>query len=341
MTAAQVLRDHLSYRLVRPLAEGGMGCVYEAEQTGAGGFSKRVAIKIIREQYSAIPEFRRNFIGEARLVSDLIHSNIVQIYHLGEVKGHYFMVMEFVNGVNLEEFILQHRALRKQVPIDLACFVVSRICRGLNYAHHKRDPLGQPLGLVHRDVNPRNILLSYEGDVKLTDFGIAKALNLMYNREGEVIAGKDEYLSPEQARREVTDARADIFSCGIILSELLCGENVFEATSCEETRQNIEHLPLPDFSRLRRGVDRKLNTILHHALRRDRDQRYQTAAAFLSDLEMHLYGNGYGPTHEKMADYLTALFAHGKAYVDDLTRLPRTMQLLTLPPSVSPSRTSA
>lgn len=314
MTHRREISNTIGYELIRPIAEGGMGVVYEARQQGVGGFSKAVAIKLIREEYSAIEEFRNNFIGEARLVADLIHTNIVQTYHLGEVNKQYFMVMEYVNGVNLEECIYQHRFLSQAFPVNLAAFIVSRVCRGLAYAHSKRDRENQLLGIVHRDVNPRNIMLAYEGDVKLTDFGIAKALNLMYNEEGEVIAGKDEYLSPEQARREVTDGRADIFSCGIVLAEMLLGQNLFEAEDGAETRRNILEMPIPDFAALRPEIDQPLNQILHKALARDRAVRYQTAAEMLVALELYLYSGGYGPTNEKLANYLAEIFAPGKAY---------------------------
>ncbi|KAF0093678.1 MAG: serine/threonine protein kinase bacterial [Puniceicoccaceae bacterium 5H] len=317
------LKDRLAYRLVRPLAEGGMGIVYEAEQQGAGGFRKRVAIKIIREEYSAVPEFRKNFVGEARLVANLIHTNIVQTYHLGEILGQYYMVMEYVSGVNLEEFILQHRALGQAIPVDLAAFIVSRVCRGLRYAHTKTgDDDEENLGIVHRDVNPRNILIAYEGDVKLTDFGIAKAVNIMYNKEGDVIAGKDEYLSPEQARREVTDARADIFSCGVVLLEMICGTNIFEAETGARTRHNIQHMPLPRIAEYNRFCDRRLEAILQRSLARTREERYQTAQEMLTALELYLYSDGYGPTNEKLAGYLEQLFAEGKAYEDDVSRRP-------------------
>jgi serine/threonine-protein kinase len=299
--------NELHYELVRVIAEGGMGVVYEGLQRGIDGFNKTVAIKLIREEYSSIKEFRNNFVGEARLVADLIHNCIVQTYHLGSIGDQYFMVMEYVNGTNAEEFILRHLETRQKIPVDLAVFIVSRVCRGLAYAHNKRDRKGRLLNIVHRDVGPRNIMISYEGDVKLTDFGIAKALDLMYNEEGEVIAGKDEYLSPEQARCEVTDARADLFSCGIVLSELLVGRNVFEGESPDQTRENILKMPLPDFSSLRPEIDGKLNTILQRALARPREERYASAAEMLTALELYLYSDGYGPTTEKLADYLKVL----------------------------------
>lgn len=285
-----------------------MGIVYEAEQKGAGKFVKRVAVKLIREEYSKIQEFRSNFIGEARLVADLIHTNIVQTYHLGEIGGQYFMTMEYVDGINLEDFILRHRETKQLIPVDLAAFIVSRICRGLSHAHQRCDSTGRNLGIVHRDVNPRNIMLAQEGDVKLTDFGIAKAFDLMYNEEGEVIAGKDEYLSPEQARREVTDARADLFSCAIVLSEMLVGENIFETNREEMTRQNILELSIPDFTEMRPEVDSRLDDILQRAFKRDRNKRYQSAQAMLTALELFLYGDGYGPTNEKLAAYMHDLF---------------------------------
>lgn len=301
--------NEIHYEMVRKIAEGGMGYVYEACQRGAGQFRKTVAVKLIREEYSTIPEFQNNFIGEARLVADLVHTNIVQTYHLGMIGGQYFMVMEFVNGVNLEQFLERHISLGKSIPVDLAAFIVSRIARGLAYAHEKRDKEGRLLGIVHRDIGPKNIMIAHEGDVKLTDFGIAKALDLMYNEEGQVIAGKDEYLSPEQANYAVTDARADIFPLGIVLTELLLGKNIFRNADRLESRKNILHLPIPQFSTLRADIPPKLEAIIQKALQRDRELRYQSAAEIMTALEMYLYGDGYGPTNEKLATYMRELMA--------------------------------
>ncbi len=304
----QILNE-LKYVMVRQIAEGGMGVVYEAHQHGAGQFRKTVAVKLIREEYSSIPEFQKNFIGEARLVADLIHTNIVQTYHLGQIGGQYFMVMEYVGGQNIEQFLERHRRLERQVPVDLAAFIVSRVARGLTYAHQKRDRDGHPLNIVHRDIGPKNVLMGYEGDVKLTDFGIAKAFNLMYNEEGKVIAGKDEYLSPEQASYAVTDARADLFPLGIVLTEILLGRNIFRDTDRAQSRRNILSMPIPRFSTLRSDIDDRLETIIQKALTRDREHRYQSAAEVLNDLEVYLYSHGYGPTNEKLGTYLRDLFS--------------------------------
>ena len=304
MESSSKIVDSLEYSLVQLIATGGMGTVYRAEQKGIGDFVKTVAIKVIREEYSALKPFRDNFIGEAKLVSDLIHSNIVQIYHLGKLIDNYYMVMEFVNGINLDDFIVRHVKKGKQIPTDLAVFIISRICRGLAYAHVKRDGNGLPLGIVHRDVNPKNIMVSREGDVKLTDFGIAKAKDLMYNEEGKVIAGKEGYIAPEQARREVTDARADLFSCGIVLAELLLGRNLFDDRSPSATLKNILEKPIPDFRELRPDIDDNLNRILNLSLTRDRSKRYQSASEMLIALEFYIYKDGYGPTNEKLSYYM-------------------------------------
>lgn len=308
MVAIQHIFNDIHYRILRVIAEGGMGVIYEAYQHGPYEFSKQVAIKVIREEFSEIDGFRNNFVGEAKLVADLIHTNIVQIYHLGEMSNQIFMVMEYVNGINLAEFLEKHCEKDILVSVDMAAFIASRICRGLAYAHKKRDRSGNPLNIVHRDVNPRNIMIHFEGDVKLTDFGIAKAFNLMNNDEGEVIAGKDEYLSPEQANYEVTDARADLFGLGIVLAEMLLGENFFIDHDPARTKENICKLQIPDFSLIREDIPPELNRILHKALSRTREDRYQSAEEMLVDLEVFLYSDGYGPTNEKLAIYVQHLF---------------------------------
>ena len=156
----QKISDQLNIDLIRKIAEGGMGIVYEAVQNGAGGFEKSIAVKLIREEYSQVRDFRSNFFGEDQLVADLIHTNIVQTYHLGEVNDQYFITMELVRGINLSEFINIHRSLRKKIPVELAVFIASSISRGLSYAHRKRDKRGRELNIVHRDINPQNVMLA-------------------------------------------------------------------------------------------------------------------------------------------------------------------------------------
>lgn len=285
-----------------------MGVVYEAEQLGTREFVKRVAIKVVKQNYATQKEFIENFVGEAKLVADLIHTNITQTYHLGETNGVYFICMELIRGVNLEQFAEQLAIKRTKLPKELAVFIVSRVARGLAYAHAKTDKDGKPLGIVHRDVSFKNIMIALEGDVKLTDFGIAKARGFLTDQEGEVVAGKADFMSPEQADFKVTDKRSDLFSVGVVLASLLLGKNIFKAGNAEESRQRILSLTIPDFRQLDDRVDDRLNYILHRALARDLKQRYPNADEMLYDLEHYIYSGGYGPTNETMGKFIRDLF---------------------------------
>ncbi len=302
------IQSQFQYEIVRKLYEGGMGIVYEAEQLGARGFVKRVAIKVIRQNYATQKQFIDNFIGEARLVADLIHTNICQTYHLGEAQGVCFIAMELIRGANLEQFGQKLEDKRQVLPRELAVFIVSRVARGLAYAHAKTDRDGHPLGIVHRDISFKNIMIAFEGDVKLTDFGIAKARGFLTDNEGEVVAGKADYMSPEQANFKITDRRSDIFSAGVVLAHLLLGRNIFKGESAEESRQRMIRFPIPDFRDLDQRVDERLNQILQRSLARDLDKRYQTADEFLYDLEHYIYHSGYGPTNETLGRFIRDLF---------------------------------
>jgi serine/threonine-protein kinase len=242
------------------------------------------------------------------LVADLIHTNIVQTYHLGETQGIYFIAMELIRGVNLEQFSQQLLDKKRILPKELAVFIVSRVARGLAYAHAKTDKDGRPLGIVHRDVSFKNIMIAFEGDVKLTDFGIAKAKGYLVDNEGEVVAGKADYMSPEQANFQITDKRSDLFSAGVVLGHLLLGKNVFKGATAEESRQRMMNMSLPDFRTLDERVDDRLNEILQRALVRDVDKRYPNADELLYDLEHYIYHSGYGPTNETLGKYIRELF---------------------------------
>ncbi|HMJ91450.1 MAG TPA: serine/threonine-protein kinase [Candidatus Acidoferrum sp.] len=302
------IRGEQRYEVVRKISEGGMGIVYDAEQHGARDFVKRVAIKVVRQNYANQKDFIENFIGEAKLVADLIHTNIVQTYQLGELNGIYYIAMEYINGVNLEQFTQQLTEKKKRLSIELAVFIASRVCRGLAYAHAKTGKDGKPLGIVHRDVSFKNIMIAFEGDVKLTDFGVAKARGFLIDNEGEVVAGKADYMSPEQADFQVTDKRSDIFSLGVVLGNLLLGENVFKGETPEKSRERVMSMPIPDFRKLDKRIDDKLNTILQRALARDLKQRYPAADEMLYQLEYYIYHSGYGPTNETLGKFVRELF---------------------------------
>ena len=302
------IQNEFRYDIARKIFEGGMGVVYEAEQRGARDFIKRVAIKVIRANYASQKTFIENFIGEAKLVADLIHTNIVQTYQLGEANGVYFIAMELIRGVNLEQFALQLADKRRVLPKELAVFITSRVVRGLAYAHAKTDKDGRPLGIVHRDVSFKNVMIAFEGDVKLTDFGIAKARGFLTDQEGEIVAGKADYMSPEQADFQITDKRSDLFSAGVVLAHLLLGKNIFKGASAEESRQRIMSQPIPDFRTLDERADDRLNEILHRCLTRDLSKRYPTADELMYDLEYYIYHSGYGPTNETLGKFIRELF---------------------------------
>jgi serine/threonine protein kinase len=302
------IQNEFRYEIVRKIFEGGMGVVYEAEQRGTRDFVKGVAIKVVRPNYASQKTFIENFIGEAKLVADLIHTNIVQTYHLGEANGVYFICMELIRGVNLEQFAQQLADKRRILPRELAVFITSRIARGLAYAHAKSDKDGKPLGIVHRDVSFKNIMIAFEGDVKLTDFGIAKAKGFLIDQEGEIVAGKADYMSPEQADFKITDKRSDLFSAGVVLAHLLLGRNIFKGPTAEESRQRVMTMPLPDFRKLDERIDDPLNEILQRCLSRDLAQRYATSDELMTALEYYIYKGGYGPTNETLGKFIRELF---------------------------------
>ncbi|MCX7804980.1 MAG: serine/threonine protein kinase [Planctomycetota bacterium] len=296
------------YKLVRKIAEGGMGAVYEASLYGAEGFEKTVAIKTILESFSNSSDFVRLFIGEAKLVADLVHENIVQVYQLGKMGNTYYMALEYVEGINLEQFLLYHMERNIPTPVELDAFIISRVCRGLEYAHAKRGRDGNLLGIVHRDVSPKNIMLNIEGVVKLTDFGIAKARQVMEQEEGRVLMGKVEYMSPEQARYDQTDRRSDLFSLGIVMFELFTGKHIFETADLYETLDNVKYAPIPDPREYRPDLPPELARITLKALERDLDKRYQTAGEMGYDLEYYMYHDRYGPTNVTLGNYLKEHF---------------------------------
>ncbi len=303
--------DTYQFKLLRKIAEGGMGAIYEALLYGSEGFEKTVAIKTIRERYTQDRDFVDMFIGEAKLVADLVHQNIVQIYKLGRVGNTYYIAMEYVHGVNLQEFMNRHLELGIKVPIDLGAFIMSRVCRGLEYAHSKRDKQGGSLNVVHRDISPKNVMITAEGEVKITDFGIAKARGLMKDQEGQVLMGKAQYMSPEQAQYMQTDRRSDIFSMAIVMMEMLTGESIFGST--EETTvilNNVVHRDVPKPRDINPEIPEALEKIILKALERNITRRYQDAGKMGYDLEYFMYHKGYGPTIVTLEKYMRQLFPH-------------------------------
>lgn len=297
-----------SYRVLKKIASGGMGSVYLAEQLGADSFRKIVAIKTIKREYLKNEENSALFVGEAKLVADLIHENILQVYQLGQTKGIYYIVMEYAHGKNLADFVREHKNRQKVANVEIGAFIVSRVCRALHYAHVKKDIYGRPLNLVHRDVTPANIILTYQGVVKLTDFGIAKATSMKTPDESEVIMGKLPYMSPEQAKFEGTTPQSDIFSLGLVMYELLTNTVVYNVNDIDDLVDKQENFSIKKPTRLNPHIPPRLEEIMLRALEFKSENRYQTAKEMSSDLEHYMYDDRYGPANEKLARYLARLF---------------------------------
>lgn len=291
---------------VREVARGGMSVVYEGRQLGYEGFGKQVAVKMLLDKWSGNARFLKLFIAEAKLVSDLVHENIVQIYQLGRrPDGACYIVMEFVAGLSLREFLRQHLARRRPVPVPLAVHMASRVARGLAYAHARCDAEGRPMGIVHRDICPNNILITTEGLTKITDFGVAKALPHRIIGD-DWLTGKARYMAPEQAARRPVDFRADQYALGVVLFELLTGAPP-RGEMADPHRDDFSRLPVP-WERLPSGLGGDLIGILRRALDVDPAARYADTAEMARELELHIYRDGYGPTIQTVEGYLRAEF---------------------------------
>jgi serine/threonine-protein kinase len=297
-----------SYRILRTIAEGGMGTVYLVEQRGALGFSKTVAIKMVLKDLVEDPMFRDLFVTEAKLTADLIHENITQVYQLIDMSGSLAIVMEYVHGVTLDDINDRLDVVDDYLPPELAAFFVSRVSRALAYAHAKTGRDGRPLGVVHRDVTPPNILVSWQGVVKLSDFGIAKAVTRRGPDERSHLIGKIPYLSPEQARMEGADPRSDIYSLGLVFYEALTGRVAFNAQTVEEVVEMHERNEVTSVRQFNPEIPPELEQILLRMLAYDPHNRFQKAAEVTQALETWLYSDRYGPTNEKLRDYLAVLF---------------------------------
>lgn len=298
------------YLLLEKIATGGMAELFKAKRKGVEGFEKILAIKRILPHMSDNDEFITMFIDEAKLAAQLTHQNICQIFDLGKIENSYYIAMEYVHGKDLRAGLRASRSKKKPFPVELAILVISKISSALDYAHRKRDANGQPLNLVHRDISPQNILISYEGEVKLVDFGIAKAATKAHVTQHGALKGKLLYMSPEQAWGKAVDKRTDIFSLGVVLYEMLTGaplfldENDTEVTILEKVRE-ARIGPVRD---LNPKVPESLEKILVKVLHKNPDERYQTALDLQKDLDNFFYSEGYNATSGSLANYAQSLF---------------------------------
>ncbi|HMG23871.1 MAG TPA: serine/threonine-protein kinase, partial [Kofleriaceae bacterium] len=264
------------YLLVGDIAVGGMAELFLGVQKGVEGFIKAVVIKRVLPHLSHNPEFVRMFVEEARLEARLEHPNIVRTYEFGEVNGHYFTAMEYLPGEDLCKALNSLAVSRQVMPVHIAVGIASQLCTGLHFAHQFTDTSGRPLNLVHRDINPANIVITYGGEVKIIDFGVAKSNANVQTITG-MIKGKVAYMPPEQVLGREVDQRADIFSAGVVLWEVLTGRPLFLRSNEAATLYAIMNAPIPPPSAIRAEVPQALDRIVGRALARSPDDRYDTA----------------------------------------------------------------
>ena len=302
---------HVKYEILETIAEGGMGTVFKAVEKGVNGFEKIVAIKMLLNCYSKDKRFINRFIDEAKLVANLVHENIVQIYQLDKYMDEYYFVLEYVDGITLYDFMEFHNKSKTKLPVKLAAFIAANVARALAYAHSRYGSDGKPLNIVHCDVCSHNILLNTEGEVKLTDFGVARAVTV---KEKTSVSGKLPFMSPEQVNKKKLDFRSDIYSLGVVLFYMLSGGKTYRHLDVEpheiisQARSNYI-----DWGLLPPDIDKDLLAILCRMLATEPDKRYGSAAKVAKKLEQYMAQSGHAPSIVTMSKYMRrempALFA--------------------------------
>src|SRR5436190_22546132 len=273
------------YTILRKIADGGTAEIFLAKQHGAQGFEKTVVLKRIFTTFYADPQFRHMLVDEAHVAMTLNHSNIVQVLDLGEAEGRYFLALELVDGWTLDRVLRRSKAAGVPAPPALALYVTAEVCRALAYAHGKKRSDGQPLGIVHRDISPHNVLLSEQGEVKLTDFGIAKAQTRKEQSPGNLIKGKIAFMSPEQGAGQPLDARSDLFSVGTMLYVMITRRHPFDAPTDYETLMLVKAGDFTPPETARPGLNPELYRVIRKAMAKTAADRYQTAEEMLVDVE--------------------------------------------------------
>ncbi len=301
------------YYLLERINVGGMAEVFKAKVMGVEGFERIVALKRILPHIAEDEEFITMFIDEAKIAVQLQHANIAQIFDLGKVDDAYFIALEYVQGRDLRGIFDDLRKHRQTMPLPQVCYVIMQVCEGLDYAHNKRDAQGRALNLVHRDVSPQNVLIGYEGEVKLIDFGIAKAAGKASKTQAGILKGKFGYMSPEQVRGLSIDRRSDIFAVGIILYEMLTGERLFVGESDFSTLEKVRNVEVVPPSSFNSQIPEQLERIVLKALAKDLEDRYQNALDLHDDLQAFLYSVGQFSSRKDLSVWMKRTFSAGLA----------------------------
>ncbi len=286
-----------------------MAEIYLARMEGTDGFSKLVVVKRLLQQLASDKEFVEMFLDEARINARLSHSNVVQVLDLGEADGQYFMAMEYVTGLSVAQIGRMAAQRLGEVPQGVACGIVAQACAGLHHAHETKRPDGSEMGIIHRDVSPQNLLLTYEGFVKVLDFGIAKAEGRATRTRAGTVKGKFAYMSPEQCTGESIDRRADIFALGIILFELCTSRRLYKRSSAIETCEAILKGEVPNPSTVSTSVSQPVAAVILKALARNKNDRFATAEAMQEALEQAMRRSSIRGKSIDLARFLEQHFA--------------------------------
>ena len=297
------------YYLLELINVGGMAEVFKAKMFGVEGFEKIVAIKRILPEVAEDAEFIKMFVDEAKIAVKLQHPNVVQIFELGKIEGSYFIAMELINGKDIKTIRKRLKRVDLLMPVEQSAYIISQVCDGLDYAHRKTDEKMNPLNIVHRDISPQNMIVSYEGTVKLIDFGIAKAKSKSTKTQVGMLKGKFSYMSPEQVSGQPIDRRSDIFSLGVVFFEMLTGKRLFLGKNDVETLEKIRKAEVLPPSVFNSAVPPELDRIVLKALAKDREDRYQWASEFSEDLKKFSYSSGKSFSRQDMMNFMSEFFA--------------------------------
>ena len=308
------------YLLMEKLAVGGMAQLYRAKITGIQGFEKLIAVKTILPHLANEKELLTSFIDEAKLAALLHHQNIVQIYDFGPAEDSYFIAMEYLFGKDLRQIFSQSQEKGMPISNELAFYIISRICSGLDYAHNLKDYQGKSLNIIHRDISPQNIFVTYEGEVKIVDFGIAKAASQSTITQFGMIKGKISYMSPEQASGQAIDHRSDLFSTGILLYEMVTHKRMFTGADTLQILAKVSKAEFEPPEVAHSGLPPKIYQIINRSLTKDRDQRYQSCGEMSADIEECMIALSFRPSARGLSQYMKELFK------EEIAAESRTMQ---------------
>lgn len=305
------------YRIIEKVGVGGMAEVYLAETSSKKG----IAIKKIMASYTNSEKFVKMFLDEAKIMITLRHPNIVELFDFGKIENVYYLAMEYVNGKPLASIIRRQLKQKMMFPAGLAVYITMEICSGLDYAHKKKDSYNNVINIVHRDISPPNILLSWDGEVKVADFGIAKAANKVIMTKPGILKGKFSYMSPEQARGEEIDLRSDIFSLGTLLYEMLTGTRLFLRDKEYRTIEAVRSAKVLSPKVYNPMLPEKLEQTVMKALERNPKRRFQSAKEFGDALEKVLTENYFGVNSEKIASFVQFLYPNRPVVQDKNERM--------------------